>query len=85
LAEKPENDTLNYFIGSAHLALKDVKIAQSYLEKVTRLPEGRFSQEAYWYLALSYLSEGEFELAKKALAKSDHPDKEALMEALKSK
>lgn len=85
LEEKPENDTLNYFVGSAHLALKDAKIAQSFLEKVTRLPEGRFLQDAYWYLALSYLSEGEIELAKKNLEKSDHPDKEDLMESLKSK
>jgi tetratricopeptide (TPR) repeat protein len=85
LEEKPDNDTLNYFVGSAHLAMKETKKAQYYLQKVMQLHEGRFSQDAYWYLALSYLSDGETELAKKTLEKSDHPDKEALLEALQSK
>jgi tetratricopeptide (TPR) repeat protein len=85
LEQKSDNDTLQYFIGSAHLALKDMQQAQYYLKNVVEFPEGRFYQDAYWYLALSYLSEGDREKAKLFLEITDHPDKTALLEDLLKK
>ncbi|MCC5930673.1 MAG: hypothetical protein JJU28_15620 [Cyclobacteriaceae bacterium] len=85
LRQKPENDTLQYFLGSSYLALKDLNAAQSYFKKVSEMPGGRFTRDAYWYLALTYLSEGKTELTRQTLDKTDHPSKNALLEALEAK
>lgn len=78
----PENDTLNYFLGSAHLANQEVETAITYFQRVTQLPEGRFTDDNYWYLALSYLKLGKIDEAINALNKTDHPMKEQLLKSL---
>lgn len=78
----PENDTLNYFLGSAHLAKEETEPAIAYFQKVTQLPEGRFTDDNYWYLALSYLKLGRMEDAVNALYKTDHPLKEKLLNSI---
>ncbi|EOZ96058.1 hypothetical protein A33Q_2651 [Indibacter alkaliphilus LW1] len=85
LLEKPENDTLLYFIGSSHLALKETEAAISYFEKVLLLPEGRFTEDNYWYLGLAHLGEGRMEEAKVNLANSTHPLKDQLLKTLEEK
>lgn len=85
LLEKPENDTLNYFLGSAHLALKETDVAIKYFESVTKMPESRFSEDNFWYLALAYLRQGSLEKAQHNLNKSNHPLREQLLKSLQEK
>lgn len=85
LIQKPENDTLQYFLGAAYLAVKDFESAKSYLNQVAEKSEGRFLQDANWYLALIHLAEGNPEITKRFLEKAEHPSKNALLEALDAK
>lgn len=77
-----DNDTLNYFLGSAHLAKQEVESAVVYFQKVEQLPQGRFTNDNYWYLALSYLKMGRIEDAVNTLYKTDHPMKDELLNAI---
>lgn len=70
--QKPENDTLNYFLGLAHMANKNTSEAIPFLERSVEAPdEFVFLNEAYYYLGLAYLKEGNLELAKKNLSLSE--------------
>ena len=69
---KPENDTLNYFLGVAHLANKNVSDAIPFLERSIEAEDDFiFLDEAYLYLGLAYIKEGNIELAKKHLNSSE--------------
>jgi len=80
---QPANDTLNYFLGVAHLAAKNSKEAIGYLQRVTALPASFFRSDAYWYLGLAHLKEGNKEEAKAAIEQSSHTTKNELLEKLK--
>lgn len=69
-----KTDTLNYFLGVAHLANKDEKTAIDFLEKVIQNNSSSFNNDAYYYLGLAYLKANNIELAKKNLTFStiDH-------------
>lgn len=67
LISKPQNDTLNYFLGVAHLANKNEETSLKYLNTVTQNPKANFKNEAYYYLGLAYLKTDNVELAKKSL------------------
>lgn len=69
---KPENDTVNYFLGLAHMANKTVAEAIPHLERVVQ-SEAPFPliNRAHLYLGLAYLKEGNTELAKKQLLASN--------------
>lgn len=70
--QKPENDTINYFLGVAHMANKNTSEAIPFLERSVEAPdEFVFLNEAYYYLGLAYLKEGNIELAKKNLSLSE--------------
>ena len=70
--DKPENDTLNYFIGVAHLANKNVTEAIPFLERSIEAEDDFvFLDDAYFYLGLAYLKEDNIELAKKHLGLSN--------------
>ena len=71
--KNPSNDTLNYFLGVAHMANKNMDKAIPYLEKTTKNtnPEFPFLKDAYYYLGLAYIKEGNINLAKKYLTLSD--------------
>ncbi|KJD33498.1 hypothetical protein PK35_06520 [Tamlana nanhaiensis] len=73
LANKtPDNDTLNYFIGVAHLANKNVDSAIPFLERTVQTKKAfPFINDANYYLGLAYLKEGNTELAKQFLSKSN--------------
>lgn len=71
LLEKPNNDTLNYFLGVAYLAEGNSEKSIDYLEKITRLNSSTFEGEAYYYLALAQLKEGSTETVKQIL--QQHP------------
>lgn len=69
--KKPENDTLNYFIGVALLANKNVTEAIPFLERTVQSKDSfPFINDAHHYLGLAYLKEGNTELAKKHLSLS---------------
>lgn len=65
----PENDTLNYFLGIAFLANKNVPDAIPYLENAADAEDDFvFLNDTYYYLGLAYMKEGNIELAKKNLS-----------------
>lgn len=67
LKNKPQNDTLNYFLGVAHLSNKDENSAIKYLDIVTKNSNTNFKNDAYYYLGLAYLKADNVELAKNNL------------------
>jgi tetratricopeptide (TPR) repeat protein len=83
LAEKPENDTLNYFLGSSYLAIGDSKRANSYLEKTATNEGSIFEKEASWYLGLSLVKAGNNVEGKKYLQKSGRDEAQEIIQKLK--
>ena len=81
-AAQPLRDTLQYFLGVAHLAAGNTASAITYLNKLV-LSESAFKEDAYWYLGLAKLKAGEKEEAKKWIRIADHPMKEQLQDELK--
>lgn len=79
----PDNDTLNYFIGSAHLANEEAKKSLPYFDKVIAAKNSVFLQDALWYKGLALLSEGKKQEAIKHIEKTEHPEKDALLEEIK--
>ncbi|WP_299225191.1 hypothetical protein [uncultured Psychroserpens sp.] len=77
-----KNDTINYFIGVAHLANNNEHLAISYLEKVSSEPESYFKNDANYYLGLANLKEGDIEKAKLNFALSDNENSKALLSVL---
>lgn len=85
LPEKPGNDTLNYFLGTAHLGLKNTTPAKQYLDSVAKQESSPFREDAFWYLALVNILDKDYEAAMLNLHKSNHPKKADLMETIKEK
>lgn len=83
LAEKPDNDTLNYFLGSAFLAVGNPDQAKSYLEKTILMESSIFQKEASWYLGLSLLKSGNNTEAIKYLQKSGREEAAEIISKLK--
>lgn len=79
----PANDTLNYFMGSAFLAENKLETAIPYFEKVTQHPDSYFLKDAYWYVGLILTKQGKNTEAIPYLEKSDHKNKEAILQKLK--
>ena len=67
LEKKPQNDTLNYFLGVAHLANKNEKSAIKHLDIIAQDSNANFKNEAYYYLGLAHLKADNVKLAKKNL------------------
>lgn len=83
LKENPENDTLNYFLGSAFLALGDAVQAQPFLEKTIQDQSEIFQKEASWYLGLCLIKSGKTEEAIKFLQKSGREEAAEIIGKLK--
>ncbi|WP_299547057.1 hypothetical protein [Seonamhaeicola sp.] len=77
-----ENDTLNYFIGMAHLADKNAKQSVPFLESVVKNKHSVFLDDTYYYLALAYLKTGKIEQAKNMLIKCHSKDCESILAEL---
>lgn len=82
LKNKPENDTLNYFLGVAYLANKNEDKAINYLKTATITTESVFINEAYFYLGLSYLKGNKTELAKKYFKQSNLQESKDILSQL---
>lgn len=79
--KRPTNDTLNYFLGVAHLANKNEIEAIPFLEKTVKNKDFALINDAYHYLGLSYLKDGNIKLAKKYFSLSNNDvSKELVME-----
>lgn len=61
---KPENDTLNYFLGVTNLALGNASKSLQYLENQERFRQSIFKDDALYYTALAKIKEGKFKEAK---------------------
>ena len=72
LANKPENDTLNYFIGVSLLAIGDYEQSITHLQMSTKSKESIFKNEMYLFLGMAYLKGGNTVLAKKYFVLSNH-------------
>jgi tetratricopeptide (TPR) repeat protein len=83
LSTKPDNDTLNYFIGSAWLAEDESEKAIPYFQKVIEVPDSYFLKDAYWYLGLALVKENRKKEAIPYIEKAEHEQKEALLLKLK--
>lgn len=83
LKNKPENDTLNYFLGVAHLANKNENEAINYFKTVVKTTESEFLNEAYFYLGLSYLKMDNTDLAIEYFEKSNSEKSKTIISELK--
>lgn len=83
LPAKPDNDTLNYFLGASYLAKGEADKAIGFFQNVAKMPKGEFTDDTYWFLSLAYLKQGKTEAAIEALNKSEHPSKDKLLQALR--
>ena len=80
--EKPNNDTLNYYLGVAKMANKNVADAIPFLERSVSKNTFPLINDAYYYLGLAYLNEGNIELAKKYLSLSNVKNSAEILQQL---
>ena len=73
LIAQPENDSLNYFLGVAHLANKNGEKALVFLQKINNNTESEFSDDAILYLGMANLYLGNIEEAKAYLSINNTP------------
>ncbi|MDT0556318.1 tetratricopeptide repeat protein [Patiriisocius hiemis] len=83
-ALKPENDTLNYFIGVAQLASDNEKDAITFLQKTITKKESLFISDAYLYLGLAHLKAGERDTAKEFLKLSSSEKSLQILKEIKN-
>ena len=83
LKNKPKNDTLNYFLGVAHLANKNEIKAENYLKTALETTQSEFLNEAYFYLGLTYLKMDNIDLAIENLEKTDTELSKTIISELK--
>lgn len=85
LAEKPTNDSLNYFLGSAFLAKNQEATSLDYLSIVASNPASGFYDDANWYAGLAAVKLGHTEKALAFLKVSSRPEAKNLIENLEEK
>ena len=84
LKKNPENDTLNYFLGVAHLALGEADSSLEYLQNQELFRDGMFKEDAAYYAALAKIKKGKLEEAKVLLTKNVSERNEKLLYVLKN-
>ena len=70
LNQKPENDTLNYFIGVAYLANSNTNKALQHLKTASETKNGVFAKETLYYLGMANLKAANIEAARNYLNQS---------------
>lgn len=81
-ANAPTNDTINYFLGVAHMANKNVEKAVPYLNKTVDNEQSVFNEDAYYYLGLAYLKSNNIKAATQAFQKSQSAKSQEILKAL---
>lgn len=84
LAQAPTNDTLNFFVGVAYLAQGDANRSTPYLQQAASHAESVFIDEAWFYLGMAQLKQGNTAQAKASLGKSRMERSKALLGQLKT-
>lgn len=79
LKTKPDNDTLNYFLGVAQLSKNNEKKAIDYLNNVTKNKQSKFIYDAYYYLGLAYLKTDNTEASIENLKKNNSPRSDKIL------
>lgn len=79
LMRKPENDTLNYFLGSAYLAQEKPKKALDYFVKNSKIRNSVFEEDRLYYQALTQLKLKNIEEAKTLLSLSKKANSKKLL------
>ena len=82
-ANSPQNDTLNYFIGSAYMANKNITRGIQFLNRVLEADQSIFKSDANYYLGLSYLRNGDIDNAIKFLKLSQHENSQQVISEIK--
>lgn len=77
------NDTLNYFMGNAYLAMDETQQSISYLTEVTKDTASVFRKDAEWYLGLAFLKSGKKDEAINHIAQSENEKKEELLQLIR--
>lgn len=77
-----KNDTVNYFLGVSHLALKNQDNAIAFLEKSIQDSDFSLASEANFYLGLAYLKDNQIEKAIEHLKKSESKESKMLLSEL---
>ncbi|WP_373520816.1 tol-pal system YbgF family protein [Aquiflexum sp.] len=85
IQDRPENDTLQFFLGASHLALKNTDPAVFFFDSVVAKEESAFYEDARWYLALAYILAGKEGEAKEVLGQSQDPRAIELLNELTKK
>lgn len=76
------NDSLAYFLASAYLANNEPEKAKPLFEKMLQFKESDFLLDTYWYLGLIYLDENEIQKGKEMIKKSNHQNKDKILDIL---
>jgi len=71
IEQKPNNDTLNYYLGVSYLAQDKNENAIKYLSKALESPNSIFVNESWYYLGLAYLKDGYSDKAISSFKQSD--------------
>ena len=85
IAKKPQNDTLNFYLGLSWLARADSRKAIPYLSKAVNVTNSVFINEAWYYLGLAQLKEGQFSKATNSFKKSDLERSKMVLSRIKKK
>ncbi|KPQ12966.1 MAG: hypothetical protein HLUCCX10_14450 [Algoriphagus marincola HL-49] len=83
IEDKPESDTLQFFLGSSYLALKKTDPAIFYFDAVISNENSSFQKDAIWYLGLTYVLEGKKDKAIETLSKSENPNATELLKKIR--
>jgi predicted Zn-dependent protease len=85
LADKPQNDTLNYFLGVAYLAEKNQLKTIEFLTKVAGDSNSIFFKDANYYLGLAYLKNNDIEKSIQSFNISNTEKSQQIISNLKKK
>ncbi len=72
LQQDPQNDTLQFYIGSAAIAGGDADVAIPYFKHICDEATSVFHDKSQWYLFLAYVSAGKVAEAKAMKLEGDH-------------
>jgi len=78
-----ENDTLNFYLGVAHLAEGNSEKALDYLKKLETQSQSIFIEDAIYYRALAHIKENELDKARQLLIENPTQRNTDLLQDLK--